>query len=183
MKRILLLIFCISLFSFISNSTGQEAFKLGVVDGQRVLEGYHKAVEANKLLEAAKQRLVDKLENLVEEIRTLEEKKTKTELFRSEAESADLVQQIRLKQEAYGRERNAGEEALFTKQQELMVPILKEIEELIIKTGEAEGYDLILNKTAVLYVNEKYDLTDKLIKLINAGKEAEPETETEPAPE
>ena len=180
MKRILLLIFSISLFSLISSSTGQEAFKLGVADAQRVLEGYQKAVEANKLLEAAKQRLVDKLENLVEEIRTLEEKKTKTELFVPEAESADLAQQIRLKQDTYVRERNTGEEALFAKQQELMVPILKEIEELIIKIGEAEGYDLILNKTAVLYVNDKYDLTDKLIKLINAGTETEPETETAP---
>ncbi len=157
----------------IKNSTGQEAFKLGVADAQRVLEGYHKAIDADKLLEAAKQRLVDKLETRVEGIRTLEEKKTKTELFKSEAERADLEQQIRLEQEVYVRERNAGEEALFAKQRELMVPILKEIEELIIKTGEAEGYDLILNKTAVLYVNEKHDLTDKVIELINAGPELE----------
>lgn len=167
MKKFLLVAFPLMLIVFISGSIGQEMFKIGVVDTQKVLENYEKYIEADKLLKTAQARLKERLDAMGKDITTLQERKEKTELFVEEAQTAKLEEDIRKKQLEAQQELNRGREALLQKEKELLEPIFKDIEKLIIETGKAEKYDLILNKQAVLYVNEKYDMTDKLIKAIN----------------
>ncbi len=167
MKKFLFVVFPLMLILFISGSIGQESFKIGVVDTQKVLENYEKYIEADKLLTTAEARLKEKLDAMGKEIETLQERKEKTELFVEEAQTAELEDDIKKKQLEAQQELNRGREVLIQKQKELLEPIFKEIEELIIETGKAEKYDLILNKQAVLFVNEKYDLTNKLIIAIN----------------
>ena len=171
MKKFVLIVFSFVLFGMLTVSIGQEAFKLGVIDSNRVLQNYKKAMDADKFLKNAEERLRKNLAEMDEDIRTLIEKKEKTELFVEEAQTAELVKQIQAKQLEFQREREQGSQALIEKNRELMQPIFKELEQLIIKTGKEENYDLIIDKQAALYFNEKYDITDKLIILINAGNE------------
>ncbi len=171
MKKFVLIVFSFVLFGILTASIGQEAFKLGVVDSNRVLQNYKKAMDADKFIKNADARLKKNLDDMAEDIKTLIEKKEKTELFVEEAQTAELVKQIQAKQLEYQREREQGTQALYEKNRELMQPIFKELEQLIIKTGKDENYDLIIDKQAALYFNEKYDITDKLIILINAENE------------
>ena len=179
MKKFVLVLFPLMLFGLLTGSIGQESFKFGVVDTQRVLVNYSKAVEVDKMLKAAEKRWQEKLAAVGENIRTLQEKKEKTELFVEEAQTANLVREIEQLQLQYQQEFNQGRDALLAKNREEMTPILKELEELIIKVGKEENYDLIVDKQAVFYMNEKYDLTDKLIGTINAGAETDAVTKTE----
>ncbi len=175
MKKLVLVIFSMALFGLIVGSIGTETFKFGIVDANRVLLNYQKAIEADKILKNAEKRLQEKLDAIGEEIRTLQERKEKAELFESEEQINESQNKIQQKQLEYQQEFERGGQVLSEKRQELLTPILKELEELIIKVGKEENYDLIINKQAALYFNEKYDLTDKLIKLINDGAEkAEP---------
>lgn len=183
MKKLSFVILSMLLFGFISGSIGQEQFKFGVVDTNRVLQNYQKAIEADKVLKTAEKRLKEKLDNISEEIRTLREKKEKTELFIDKSQTANLEGEIQLKQMEYQQELERGRQALLEKNQELMTPIFKELEQLIIKTGKDENYDLIIDKQAALYFNEQYDMTEDLITLINAGvKEADVPEEDAPEP-
>ena len=169
--RLTLLIIGLIAFCFSSGSIGQEAFKIGVVNTQVVLEGSQKAKDATALLQAASERLKAKLQQLGEEIGTLQEKKAKTELFVEEAQTADLNNEIRLKQQEYQREVEVGQQALLEKEQELMEPIFNSLQELIIKVGEAENFDIILEKRLItLYVKKDYDLTQQLIGLMNENE-------------
>ena len=179
MKKFVLVLFPLMFFCLLSGSIGQEAFKLGVVDTQRVLVNYSKAVEVDKMLKAAEKRWQEKLAGIGEEITTLTEKKERTELFVEEAQTATLVREIEQLQMQYQQEFNQGREALLARNREEMTPILKELEELIIKVGKESNYDLIIDKQAVFFMNEKYDMTDKLIGLINAGAETDAKTKTE----
>lgn len=179
MKRIVFVICSIMLFGFLTGSIGQESFKFGVVDTQRVLDNYGKFKDANEKLRTADQRLKNKLEALFQEIQTLEEKKTKSELFLEKPQTDDLENQIRVKQDEFLRQRQVGEQALIDEQKVLMEPILKEIEQFIKENGKKENYDLIISKQAALYYNEKYDITDNLIKIINEKTDmAKPENPT-----
>ena len=184
MKKFVLTVFSLVLFGILTGSIGQESFKLGVVDSNRVLQNYKKAMDADKFLKNAEARLRKNLADKEEDIRTLIEKKEKTELFVEEAQTADLVRQIQAKQLEYQNEREQGSQALIEKNRELMQPIFKELEQLIIKTGKDENYDLIIDRQAALYFNEKYDITDKLIILINAENEkAEQDNQDVEAPQ
>ncbi len=167
---IVLTVFAFSLGSVGQNAqeTGQATFKIGVVNTQKVLEGSKKATEATEVLQAASDRLRTKLQQLADEVRTLQEKKAKTELFVEEAQTADLNNEIYLKQQEYQREVENGQQALLEKEQELMEPIYNALQELVVKVGESENFDIILEKRLItLYVKQDYDLTEQLIGMIN----------------
>ena len=164
----MLLTIALVAFCFSPSSIGQESFKIGVVNTQIVLEGSKQATDATDILKAASERLKTKLDKLGEEIRTLQEKKAKTELFVERAQTADLDNEIRLKQQEYQREVEIGQQALLEKEQELMEPIYNSLQELIVKVGKSENFDIILEKRLItLYVKEDFDLTQRLIGLMN----------------
>ena len=169
--RLTLLIISIAAFCFSSGSIGQEAFKIGVVNTEEVLKGSNEAMKATDTLRAAGEKLQKSLERIAEEVRMLQDKKTKTELFVEEAQTADLNNEILQKQQEYQRTREDGQKALLDKERELLEPIYKKLEDLIIKVGKDENFDIILEKRLItLYVKEKYDLTQRLIDLMNEEK-------------
>ncbi len=166
--RLTLLFIAIFAFSFSTGSIGQEAFKIGVVNTEEVLRGSEAATKATETLRAAGERLQNKLQEIEKEARTIQEQITKTELFVEEAQTADLSNQLLQKQQEFQREREIGQQALLDKEKELLEPIYKSLEELIINVGKTENYDIILEKRLItLYVNEKYDLTKQFIELMN----------------
>ena len=172
----ILLIVLLTAFCLNPGSIGQESFKIGVVNTQEVLESSKKATDATEILQSASDRLRTKLQGLSDDIRSLQEKKAKTELFVEEAQTADLNNEIRLKQQEYQREVEIGQQALLEKEQELMEPIYNSLQALIVKVGESENFDIILEKRLItLYVSEKYDLTQRFIGLMNEESEEKPE--------
>lgn len=166
-----------------------NSFKLGVVDTQRVFENFSKAQEANNRLKTAEERLRTLLDSIQQEITTMEERLTKQKIFLDAPETETLQTDIRLKKQELQLELENGQEALLAKRDELLAPLTQEIETLLQQIGESEGYSLILEKRLVtLYVDPKYDLTDRVVKLLNDKYEEEkskddqsatpPETET-----
>ena len=170
--RLTLLIISIVAFCFSSGSIGQEAFKIGVVNTEEVLKGSAAATEATKTLRAAGERLQKKLQEIADKARTLQEKKAKTELFVEEAQTAGLDNEILQTQQEHQRELEMGQQALVEKERELLEPIYKSLEDLIIKVGKDDNYDIILEKRLItLYVKEEHDLTKRVTDLMNENGE------------
>lgn len=158
----------------------QNSFKIGVVDTQGVFESYKKAEKAIDVLKSAEKRLSDKLEGLREEIVGMEDSLTKQKLFLDESATQTLESDILRKKQEFQRELDVGQGALQEKQSELFQPILNEIQALIQQIGANENYSLILEKRLVtLYVDPQYDLTENIIKELNAGYEQETSTEAD----
>ena len=67
--------------SFVALCADAQDFRLGVIDTQRVIEGYKKAKEADAELKALEERLKNRLKGLEDEIVVSEERLTKQELF------------------------------------------------------------------------------------------------------
>jgi len=61
-----------------------QDFKLGVINTQKVVENYNKAIEADTELKTLQDRLAGRLKKLEDEIVTMEERLTKQELFLDE---------------------------------------------------------------------------------------------------
>ena len=166
--RLTLLIICVAAFCFSSGSIGQEAFKIGVVNTEEVLKGSAEATKATETLRAAGERLQKKLQDIADKARTLQEKKAKSELFMAEPQTTDLDKEILQTQQEHQRELEMGQQALVEKERELLEPIYKSLEDLIIKVGKDGNYDIILEKRLItLYVKEEHDLTQRLIDLMN----------------
>jgi Skp family chaperone for outer membrane proteins len=179
MTRILKFYLGISLILFGSFSIGfgaaaENGFKLGVVDTQAVFENFIKAQEANDVLKAAEERLRNQLNVIQQEITTMEERLTKQKLFLDAPETETLQTDISLKRQEFQRELEIGQESLLAKREELLAPLTQDIESLLQQIGESEGYSLILEKRLVtLYVDPKYDLTERVVKSLNDAHKKE----------
>lgn len=179
MTRILKLYLGLSVILFGSFGLGfgaaaQNNFKLGVVDTQGVFERFTKAQEANEILKTAEERLRSQLDGIQQEIATMEERLTKQKLFLDAPETETLQADIRIKRQELQRELEIGQESLLAKRDELLAPLTQEIESLLQQVGESEGYSLILEKRLVtLYVDPQYDLTERVVKLLNDKHEKE----------
>jgi len=159
----------VALVSILCVCFGVDAqdFKLGIIDTQKVVESYSKAIEADTELKTLQDRLAGRLKKLEDEIITMEERLTKQELFLDEPAVRSAQADIVRKQEEYRQKLRVGQESLVEKQKELLEPILQEVKDLIIQIGKEENYSLILDKQAALFVEPKYDLTDSLIQRLN----------------
>jgi len=144
-----------------------QDFKLGVINTQKVVESYSKAIEADTELKTLQDRLAGRLKKLEDEIITMEERLTKQELFLDEDAVRSAQSDIVRKQDEYRQKLKVGQESLMEKQKELLEPILQEVKDLIVQIGKEEKYSLILDKQAALFVEPKYDLTDSLILRLN----------------
>jgi outer membrane protein len=170
MKRtsILYVAVVIGVSVFAIGAVAQNQFKFGVVDTQKVFEGYKRAKTADEVLKTAEDKLRGQLEDVRAEIQTMEERLTKQKLFLDDPQTESIENDIRLKKQAYQRELQIGQESILAKQKELVEPILKEIETLITEIGKNGGYNLILEKRLVtLYVDPNYDLTETVLQTLN----------------
>ena len=170
MKRISILYAAvgIGIFAIAISAVAQNQFKLGVVDTQKVFEGYKSAKAADEVLKTAEDKLRAQLEDVREQILTMEERLTKQKLFLEDPETESIENDIRLKKQQYQRELEMGQQSILAKQKELVEPILNEIETLIKEIGKNGAYNLILEKRLVtLYVDPSYDLTESVTQTLN----------------
>jgi outer membrane protein len=140
----------------------------------------------DNILKTAVERLREELKVIDDEFRQMQEKLDKQRLFLdNEQKEMEMRNEIRLKQEELRARAEKGQEAIDEKRQELGEPIVREIEELIQQIGKEEDFNIILEKGLVtLYVNPKYDLTDRVLKILNDRYDKEhPEQKKETAAE
>ena len=172
------------LLCLVIGAAAENNFKLGVVDTQRVFENFTKAQEANEVLKTAQDRLTDELKGLQQEIDTMVDRLEKQRLFLEAPETQRLEADIRLKGQELQQRLEKGQDQILAKREELLAPLTQEIEGLLQHVGESEGFSLILEKRLVtLYVDPKYDLTERVLKMLNDAHATEqsatpPETET-----
>ena len=161
-------------------AAAENNFKLGVVDTQRVFENFSKAQKANELLQTAQDRLTKELRDIQQEIETMEKRLSTQKLFLDASETQTLEADINLKRQELQRELENGQESIMAKREELLAPLTQEIESLLQHVGESEGYSLILEKRLVtLYVDPKYDLTERVLMMLNEAYEKEQSKDTQ----
>ena len=65
------------------------------------------------------------------------------------------------------RKRREFQEDLTSRKNEELQQVLERANRVVKQVAEAEKYDLVLQEA--VYVNPKHDITDKVIKSLNAG--------------
>ncbi len=78
--------------------------------------------------------------------------------------SASCVDQDR----EFQRKRREFQEDLSARKNEELAQVLERANRVVKQVAEAEKYDVILQEA--VYINPKHDITDKVIKALNASK-------------
>jgi len=147
-----------------------DAFKMGVVDPQAVLEkskAGKKALDGFKEYVATRQKLLTGDE---EELRNTE-KTLKEQMAKwSEAEKKEKETQFRAKVQDFQKRAQEFNQELQGKQKELLDDYMKRISSATKTVAEKGGYALVVDKGSeqavkiVIYNKDAIDLTDQVIK-------------------
>ena len=140
--------------------------KIGYVDVARAFDNYNKTKDQDKILEKQTKKKKEERDKKVKQIRKM---KDELDILSEKAKGkkqAQIDEKIRELQE-YDQQTTIN---LRQQRDKMMRDILKEIEEVIEKYAKENGYAMILNNRILLYGQKQYDLTDKILQILNSKK-------------
>jgi len=170
-----------SIFVFLITTSLAFGQKVGVVDVQKVFDGYQKVKEAREKLEKSQKIAMeelgifrDELEKIVNELKEMEDKLKNPNIDSSSLKSKyqEKVQVAKEKQDdmvAYDKRAKA---TIAQRQRNLLVEHLEDIRAAIKKVAGDKGLDLVLNSSenqlGVFFASDQTDFTEEVIITLNA---------------
>ena len=143
-----------------------QEFKAGFVNTDRIFREANTAKAAQTKLEQEFSRREKELLDLGNTL------KAATDKFEREAptmaESQRTVKQRQLvdQDRDFQRKRREFQEDLSARKNEELAQVLERASKVVKQVAEAEKYDVILQEA--VYINPKHDITDKVLKVLNA---------------
>lgn len=154
----------------VSEGSAAEAFKVGVIDQQAIVErtkAGKRAMEALKEFTAGRQRIISSDD---EEMKALEKALKDQESGQSEAAKREKQEQFRKKFEAYQARIQEFNREVQQKQKEVGDEYLGKVKQVATEVAQKEGYAAVLDRgnentlRIVLYHSPAVDLTDLVVK-------------------
>ena len=154
----------------ISGARAADAFKMGVIDPQMVLEkskAGKKALDGLKDYVSTRQKLLSRDE---EELRSTEKTLKESSAKLSEGEKKDKEAQFRTKIQDYQKKAQEFNQELQGRQKELVDDYMKRIASATQTVAEKGGFSLVVDKGSeqtikiVIYSKDTIDLTEQVIK-------------------
>lgn len=175
------------------SSASAQGIKIAVVDMQDALNRYYKTdIEVEKInaLADEKRKNIDERQAAYQQMtdKAMELDKTARDTLLSEQKRKDALEQLQAliqERDAKGKEigdaqRKASSEVMQARQ-EMEATLVSEIKDAVNAIVEAEGHDLVFDKSflpkankAILYTSENVvDLTESVVAALNAGAPSE----------
>jgi outer membrane protein len=133
------------------------------VDLSRTFSEYGKTKDYDKLLSEKEGTYNQEREKKVNEVKQFQDKMNLLSDKEKEAKKAELETKVKSVQEL-DRQKQTD---LRKEQDEKMKEILKDIEDTVKKYAEKEGYSFVFNDRVLVYQNKSYDITDKIVDILN----------------
>ncbi len=154
-------------FAAVAGAQAQE-MKIGFVNSDRVLREATVAKAAQTRLETEFSKRQKEGEDAATKLKSAADKLDKDAPTLSEAErnrrQRDLVEQDRELQ----RKRREFQEDLNQRRNEELATVVERANKVVKSIYETEKYDLILQGDVVIFASARIDITDKVIKALNA---------------
>ncbi|TDJ27960.1 MAG: OmpH family outer membrane protein [Gammaproteobacteria bacterium] len=154
------------LFCLVAASASAE-LKIAVLDTQRALIASEEAQSLSKKIQEELQSDEAEAKALNDEVRALTEKLQKDGEVMSPAEQRKAQKDIEDKQIDLQFLVNKLQKAVQDRRQELVNHMLPKIDAVLKDLIELEGYDLIMERSNLRYVNTKHDITRKVTEKLN----------------
>jgi outer membrane protein len=145
-----------------------QDFRIGFVSTERVFKEASTAKAAQAKLEQEFSRREKELADLGAGLKSLAEKFEREAPTLSDSQRASRQKQLVEQDREFQRKRREFQEDLNARKNEELQQVLERTNKVVRQVAEAEKYDLILQEA--VYVNPKHDITEKVIKALNATK-------------
>ena len=143
-----------------------EDFRVGFVNTDRIFREANTAKTAQAKLEQEFSRREKELNEIGNGLKSASEKFEREAPTLSEAQRQQRQRQLVDQDREFQRKRREFQEDLTARKNEELQQVLDRANRVVKQVAEAEKYDLILQEA--VYINPKHDITDKVIKALNA---------------
>src|SRR4051812_11721900 len=145
-----------------------DDFRVGFVNTDRVFREANSAKAAQAKLEQEFSRREKDLNDLGNTLKGASDKFDREAPTLSESQRAQRQKQLIDQDREFQRKRREFQEDLAARKNEELQQVLERANRIVKQVAEQEKYDLVLQEA--VYINPKHDITDKVIKALNAVK-------------
>jgi len=172
MKHILRIAFLLGLLGACALAAHAQEFRVGFVNTDRIFREANTAKAAQAKLEQEFSKRERELVDIGNGLKTASEKLERDAPTLSESQRASRQKNLVDQDRDFQRKRREFQEDLNARKNEEFQQVLEKANRIVKQVAEAEKYDLVLQEA--VYINPKHDITDKVIKTINANSSASP---------
>ena len=147
-----------------------QEFRAGFVNTDRIFREANTAKAAQAKLEQEFARREKELVDLGNTLKTASEKFEREAPTMAESQRTTRQRQLVDQDRDFQRKRREFQEDLNARKNEELSQVLERANKVVKQVAEAEKYDVILQEA--VYINPKHDITDKVIKALNAAPAA-----------
>ncbi|MFZ4480253.1 MAG: OmpH family outer membrane protein [Rhodoferax sp.] len=144
-----------------------QEFRIGFVSTDRIFKEAGTAKAAQGKLEQEFARREKEIVDLGSTLKSMADKFEREAPTLAEGQRTSRQKQLVDQEREFQRKRREFQEDLNSRKNEELQQVLERANKVVKQVAEAEKYDLILQEA--VYVNPKYDITDKVIKALNSG--------------
>ncbi len=176
MKKLLIIGSFLTAYLLLSNiAFAQQTLKIGIVDVETLFKQMPEAVEADKLLQDLgnkyRDTIMQRQQSLLDEADTY--KKQKTMMTAEQQQKRE--EELRQKEIELIQYRDEKTQEVQQMRVDFLEPIRDKARKAIEKVAKEEKINLVLDKASqsVIYSEDKFDITFKVIDLIKRGESGE----------
>jgi outer membrane protein len=162
-----LIILAMGLAGLATAASAQE-FKIGFINTDRIFRDANSAKTAQAKLEQEFMKREKELNDQGAQIKTAADKLEKDAPTMSEAQRNSRQKQLTDQDRDFQRKRREFQEDLNVRKNEELQIVLERANKVVKQVAETEKYDYVLQEA--VYVNPKHDITEKVLKVLNATK-------------
>ena len=144
------------------------ATRIGFVDTDRILREAEPAKAAQAKLEQEFSRREKELDEAGAQLKSASDQFERESMTMSDSQRQARQRQLMDQDREFQRKRREFQEDLNSRKQEELQRIIDRANRVVKQVAETEKYDVILQEA--VYVNTRLDVTDKVIKALNANK-------------
>ncbi len=144
-----------------------QEFRIGFVNTDRVFKEANTAKAAQVKLEQEFSKRDKDLQELGNNLKASADKLEREAPTLAESQRTARQKQLVEQDRDFQRKRREYQEDLNARKNEELQQVLERANRVVKTVAEAEKYDLVLQEA--VYVNPKHDITDKVIRALNAG--------------
>jgi outer membrane protein len=145
-----------------------EGFKAGFVNTDRLFREANAAKSAQAKLEQEFSKREKELVDMGNSLKAASEKFERDAPTMAESQRQTRQRQLVDQDRDFQRKRREFQEDLTTRKNEELAQVLERANKVVKQVAEQESYDVILQEA--VYINPKHDITDKVLKALNAAK-------------
>ena len=143
--------------------------KIGYIDSNEIMTKFEEVRQVQVSLEKEQRKLQSEMESLIQQLDSLKQEYDRQRLLMSDARRQEKEQELIRKEQTiqqFQMDKFGPEGEIYRKQNQLLKPVLKKVDEAIQAVGARQQYDYIMDAVggAIVYALPANNLTEDVIE-------------------